>query len=161
MTLKEQLLSDMKESMKNKDTERKNVISIIKTEILYMEKNKQAEANSDLSGEMVGKIDLSDAEVLAIISKEVKKRLDVYSEYEKSGRDDLLQTIDKQLEILRGYLPKQLTDEELTEIVVDTIAKLGATSMKDMGAVMKSVGEEVSGRADNGRISPIVKANLG
>ncbi len=161
MTLKEQLLSDMKESMKTKDTERKNVIQIIKTEILYLEKSKQAEANNSSEGDMVGKADLDDSEVLSIIAKEVKKRLDVYSEYEKSGRQDLLETVDRQLEILRSYLPKQLTDEELNQVVVDTIAKLGATSMKDMGGVMKAVNVEVAGKADNGRISAIVKANLG
>ncbi len=163
MSLKVKLLDDLKDAMKNKDAEKKTVIQILKTEILYLEKEKQASANKDNAedAEMSGKEDLSDTEILAVINKEIKKRQDVLPEYIKSNRADLIESVKTQLEILQNYLPKQLTDEELKVVVTAAIAEIGATSMKEMGQVVNLTKEKVAGGADNGRISKMIKELLG
>lgn len=162
MAIKEQLLNDLKEAMKAKDTEKKTVIQILKTEILYAEKEKQASANKGTAedGEMQAKEDLSDAEIYTIISKEIKKRQDVLPEYEKSGREDLILSVNTQLDILKAYLPKQLDDAELKKIVDESITELSATSMKDMGKVVSLCKDKANGGADNTRISKMVKESL-
>lgn len=162
MSLKQQLLDDLKDAMKNKDTEKKTVIQIVKTEVLYAEKEKQAKANQNNAedAEMAPKEDLTDVEIIDIISKEIKKRVDVLPEYERSGREDLVQSVNKQIEILEGYLPKQLDDEELKKLVSDVIAELGASSMKDMGKTVNLCKERANGCADNARISKMVKEML-
>ncbi len=159
MGLKEQLLNDLKDAMKNKDVEKKTVIQILKTEILYLEKEKQATLNktTDENDEMAGKEDLTDAEIISIISKEIKKRQDVLPEYVKSNREDLIKSVNDQLAILQNYLPKQLNDEELKVIVTNCVTEIGATSMKDMGKVVSLAKEKVAGGADNARISKMIK----
>ncbi len=163
MSLKAKLADELKEAMKNKDVEKKTVIQILKTEILYLEKEKQASANknNDESAEMSGKEDLSETEILAVITKEIKKRQDVLPEYVKSNRTDLIASVNAQLEILQSYLPKQLSDEELKVVVTAAIAEIGATSMKEMGQVVNLTKEKVAGGADNGRISKMIKEMLG
>ncbi len=163
MSLKAKLLDDLKEAMKNKDVEKKTVIQILKTEILYLEKEKQAVANknNEEDAEMSGKEDLSETEILAVITKEIKKRQDVLPEYIKSNREDLIKSVNTQLEILQSYLPKQLSDDELKVIVTAAIAEIGATSMKEMGQVVNLTKEKVAGGADNGRISKMIKEMLG
>ncbi len=163
MALKEQLLNDLKDAMKNKDVEKKTVIQILKTEILYLEKEKQASLNKSNAedAEMAGKEDLSDAEIISIISKEIKKRQDVLPEYVKGGREDLIKSVNDQLAILQNYLPKQLDDEELKTIVNACVAEVGATSMKDMGKVVNLAKEKAAGGADNARISKMIKEILG
>ncbi len=146
MSIKEQLLFDMKEALKSKDVIKKDTIQIVRAGVLQIEKDEQKE--------------LTEAEVLQVITKEVKKRIDVLPDYEKNNRMDKIETINKQLEILRGYLPKQLTKEELTEIVNETIKECNATSMKDMGAVMNVLKEKTTGKADNKLVSQIVRECL-
>lgn len=162
MALKEQLLNDLKDAMKNKDTEKKNVIQIVKTEILYSEKQKQADKNKGLDedADIAAKEDLSDAEIIDIISKEIKKRYDVLPEYEKSGRADSIESVNRQIEILQSYLPKQLDDQELAKLVEEAINETGASSMKDMGKVVSLTKEKASGGADGQRISKMVKESL-
>ncbi len=163
MSLKEQLLNDLKDAMKNKDAEKKTVIQILKTEILYIEKENQAKSNknTDENGEMAGKEDLSDAEIITVINKEIKKRQDVLPEYIKSNRQDLIDSVNAQLEILQAYLPKQLGDDELKALVLDCISEVGATSMKDMGKVVALAKDKANGGADSSRISKLVKDELG
>lgn len=162
MALKAQLLNDLKDAMKNKDTEKKTVIQILKTEILYIEKENQAKLNKDVDedGEMASKEDLSDNEIINVINKEIKKRQDVLPEYIKSNRQDLIDSVNTQLEILQGYLPKQLNDEELKNIISDCISELSATSMKEMGKVVALAKDKVAGGADSARISKMIKDAL-
>ncbi len=161
MSLKEQLLNELKEAMKAKDVEKKTVIQILKTEILYLEKEKQAKANQNASeDDVAGKEDLSDAEILTVISKEIKKRQDVLPEYVKSNRDDLIASVNAQLEILQAYLPKQLSDDELRTLVLECIKEVNATSMKEMGQVVNLCKDKACGGADNGRISKMIKEEL-
>ena len=144
--LKEKLMEDLKEAMKDKQTLRKNVVQMIRAAILQVEKDKQ--------------IELEDNQILEIIVKEAKKRKDSLSDYEKSGREDLINHVKEEIEIISEYLPKQLTKEEITEIVKQVIEETGATSIKDMGKVMKSAKEKMGATADGKTINEVVRELL-
>lgn len=146
MSLKEKLMEDLKAAMKDKDIIRKNTVQMVRSSVLQFEKDNLTE--------------LDDEGVLDVIARELKKRRDVLPEYEKSGRDDLIADIKKEIETLLAYLPKQLTTEELEEIVTAAIAEVGATSMKDMGKIMAAVMPKTKGRADGKMINAIVKEKL-
>lgn len=144
--LKEKLMEDLKEAMKEKQTLRKNVVQMIRAAILQVEKDKQ--------------IELEDNQILEIIAKEAKKRKDSLSDYEKSGREDLINQVKEEIEIISEYLPKQLTKEEITEIVKQVIEETGATSIKDMGKVMKPAKEKMGATADGKTINEVVRELL-
>lgn len=147
MSLKEQLAQDLKESMKDKDVIRKNAVQSVRAAVLQVEKD--------------SKVTLDDDGIIGVIAKEVKKRKDVLPDYEKSGREDLIADLKKEIEVLTGYLPSQLTQEELDGIVKEAIDRLGATSMKDMGKIMADVMPKITGRADGGAVNVTVKKILG
>ena len=144
--LKEKLMEDLKEAMKEKEILKKNVVQMIRAAILQVEKDKQIELNDD--------------QILEIIAKEAKKRKESLVDYEKSGREDLINQNKEELAILTEYLPKQLTDEELVAEVKKVIEKLNATSMKDMGPVMKEAKATIGAQADGKRINEVVKSLL-
>lgn len=146
MALKEQLMADLKEAMKEKDIIRKNTVQMVRSAILQYEKDNLKE--------------LDDDGIIDVIAKELKKRRDVLPEYEKSGREDLIADMNREIEVLLAYLPEQLSAEELEVIVGEAIEKVGATSMKDMGKIMAEVMPRVKGRADGKAINAIVKAKL-
>ncbi|MBD9220093.1 MAG: GatB/YqeY domain-containing protein [Clostridiales bacterium] len=146
MSLKETLLQDLKVAMKEKDTIRKNTIQLVRAGVLQIEKDNHVE--------------LDDEGVLDVVAKELKKRRDSLPEFEKSGRTDLIDNLNKEIEVLLGYLPEQLTEDEIKKIVEETIAETGASSMKDMGKVMGAVSPKVKGRADNRVVSGYVKELL-
>ncbi|GKX30097.1 aspartyl-tRNA amidotransferase subunit B [Vallitalea longa] len=143
MSLKVQLLQDMKSAMKEKDTLRKNTIQLVRSAILQEEKDNHVE--------------LSDDDIIKIISSQVKKRKSSLPEYEKSGRTDLVDDLKVEIKILMSYLPEQLTEEELISIVKQTIEEVDASSMKDMGKIMSAIIPKVQGRADNKKISEIIR----
>ncbi len=145
--LKEKLLEDLKNCMKEKNVVRKNVIQMVRAAILQVEKDKQ--------------ITLDDNQIIDIIAKESKKRKDALGDYEKSGREDLINEIKEEIEILAEYLPKQLSLEEVETIVKDVINEIGATSMKDMGKVMKAAKEKIGAASDGKTINEVVKKCLG
>ncbi len=144
--LKEKLLDDLKKSMKEKNVVRKNVIQMVRAAILQVEKDKQ--------------ITLNDDQIIDIIAKESKKRKDSLVDYEKSGREDLINEIKEEIAILTEYLPKQLSTEEVEAIVKDVIAEVGAISMKDMGKVMKTAKEKIGASSDGKTINEAVKKFL-
>ena len=146
MSLKETLFQDLKTAMKDKDTVRKNTIQLVRAGVLQIEKDNHVE--------------LEDDGVLDVIAKELKKRRDSLPEFEKSGRTDLIDNLNKEIEVLLGYLPEQLTEDEIQKIVEETIAETGAATMKDMGKVMGAVSSKVKGRADNRVVSGYVKKLL-
>ena len=146
MSLKEQLFSDMKEAMKEKDVLRKNTIQSIRGAILQKEKDTLQE--------------VSEEQVLDIIVQEIKKRKDALADFEKGNRPDLVADANAEVTVLQGYLPKQLSDEELSSLIHQAIDEIGAASMKDMGKVMTAIKPQVSGRADNQKVSSIVKQCL-
>ena len=144
--LKEKLLNDLKDAMKEKDDVKKNTVQMVRAAILQIEKDKG--------------IEVSDEQIIDIFAKESKKRKDAAIDFEKSGREDLIAQNTKELEILSTYLPKQLSKEEIKEIVSKVIEKVGATSMKDMGAVMKEAKTEIGAAADGKTINEVVKELL-
>lgn len=146
MTLKDKLAEDLKLSMKSKDTVRKNTVQSVRAAVLQVEKD--------------NKVTLDDEGVIEVIAKELKKRKDVLPDYEKSGRDDLIGDLKQEIEVLVGYLPSQLTKEELDEIVKKSIESVGATSIKDMGKIMADVLPKVKGRADGKMVNEIVRTYL-
>jgi len=146
MSLKETLMNDLKQAMKDKDTVRKNTVQLIRSGVLQIEKDKQ--------------ITLDDEGVLDVIAKELKKRRDSMPDFEKSGREDLIAQLKQEIDVLLGYLPKQLTEDEVKAIVDRVVGELQATSMKDMGKVMAALAAETKGRADNKVISQYVKEKL-
>ena len=144
--LKEKLLEDLKLAMKEKNVNRKNTVQMVRASILQVEKDK--------------KIELNDDQILEVIAKEFKKRNDSLADYEKSGREDLINQIKEEMAVLEEYLPKKLSEEELTEKIKVIISNVGATSMKDMGKIMKQAKEELGVTADGRMINEIVKKLL-
>lgn len=144
--LKEKLLEDLKSAMKDKNVNRKNTVQMVRAAILQVEKDK--------------KIELDDNQILEVIAKEFKKRNDSMTDYEKSGREDLINQIKEEMAVLEEYLPKKLSEEELTEKVKEIIAQVGATSMKDMGKIMKEAKEQLGVTADGKMINEMVKKLL-
>ena len=146
MSLKEKLQEDLKSSMKNKDTVKKSVVTLIRAAI------KQHEVDNS--------VELADDAIIDIISKQLKQRKDSLAEFVKANRDDLVEETKSEIQVLEGYLPQQLSEEELEKIVIETIAEVGATSMKDMGKIMAAIKPKTAGRADGRKINELVKKNL-
>lgn len=146
MSLKEQLANDLKEAMKAKDPIKKNVVTMIRAEIKQVEVDKR--------------VDLGDEGIIEIIARQVKQRRDALSEFEKGGREDLIEQAQQEIKILTGYLPEQLTEEEIQRLVKDAILEVGAQSMKDMGKIMAVLMPKTKGRADGKLVNEIVKKEL-
>ncbi len=144
--MKKKLLEDLKEAMKDKNEIKKNAIQMARAGILQIEKDKG--------------IELTDEQIIELIAKEVKKRKDSIADYERGGRDDLVAQIKEEISYLEVYLPKQLTKEEIEEKVKIIIANVGATTIKDMGMVMKAAKEEFGASADGKTINEVVRALL-
>ncbi len=144
--LKEKLLEDLKSSMKEKNETRKNTIQMVRAAILQVEKDNG--------------ITLEDDKIIEIIAKETKKRKDSLGDYEKSGREDLIVQVKEEISILQEYLPKQLSKEEIEEIVKKVIEETGATGIKDMGKVMSAAKQKIGVAADGRTINEVVKEIL-
>lgn len=146
MSILDQLNEDMKAAMKAKEKERLSTIRMIKAAIQNEEIDKGRELTPD--------------EEIAIVSREKKQRMDSYEEFAKAGRGDLITNLEKELEIVTEYLPEQLSDDEVREIVKETIEEVGAESMQDMGKMMTTIMPKVSGAADGSKINQLVKEEL-
>jgi uncharacterized protein YqeY len=146
MTLKEQLKQDMKEAMRAKEIVKRDTIRAINTMI------KQIEVDE--------RIELDDEAIIKLIQKGIKQREEAITQYKEASRDDLVTKEQEQIDIFSLYLPKQLDDNELENIIKDIIVQTGANSMKDMGKVMNPAKEQIGGSADGKRISQMVKKLL-
>jgi len=146
MALKEKLIEDLKSSMKDKDTIRKNTITMIRAAI------KQKEVDE--------RIQLDDDGIIEIISKQLKEKKNVIEDFKRGQRQDLVEQTEKEMEILLEYLPKQLSEEDIRRIVMETVKEVNASSMKDIGLVMKSVMPKLKGKADGSTVNKIVKEIL-
>jgi uncharacterized protein len=143
MSLKDRLLEDMKVAMRDKDVISKNTIQMTRAAVLQVEKD--------------NKVTLDDDGIIEILAKEVKKRKDSLPDYERAERQDLVDNIKAEIDVLLKYLPQQLTEEELEVIVKKAIQETGASSAKDLGKVMQAVMPIVKGRADGKMINLIAK----
>lgn len=142
----EKITKDLTEAMKAKDTFRTSVLRMLKSALKNEEINKKSP--------------LTDDEVLAIIKKQVKTRKDSMNEYASYNRMDLADSLQKEIDILNEYLPEELSDEELEKIVKETITKVKAESIKQMGMVIKTIFSEYGARCDMAKVSKLVKERL-
>ncbi len=146
MSLKEKILNDMKEAMRNKDEVRLRVVRAIKTAIGYFE----------VEGE---KREATDEDIQKIILKEMKKRQESVEAYRQAGREDLARAEEEELKILEEYAPKMLSRDEIAKIVQEVINELNATQ-KDFGRVMKEVMNRVKGSADGKLVNEVARELL-
>ena len=147
MTLKTQILDDVKSAMRARDQKRLTALRLITSAIKQIEVDKR--------------IEVDDQMVLAILDKMVKQRRDSFEQYESAGRDDLAAQEKFELDLIAVYLPEALSEDEVVALITKAIADTGASSIRDMGAVMNSLRGEVQGRADMKFVSSAVKAQLG
>ncbi|HLR43249.1 MAG TPA: GatB/YqeY domain-containing protein [Pseudogracilibacillus sp.] len=147
MSLLEKLNEDMKQAMRAKDKERLSVIRMVKASI-------QNEAIK------LGVDTLSEEDELTVLSREIKQRNDSLAEFKKAGRDDLAEKLDSEIGILQPYLPAQLSEAEVEEIVLATIEQVQATSKKDFGKVMQEVMPKVKGKTDGAVVQQLVQKHL-
>ena len=147
MSLKERLMDDLKTSMKEKQTLRKNTITMLRSRIKQYEVDNRLTADDDL--------------IMQMIQKEIKERNDTLDSLKGTDRAELIKDTEEEISYLSEYLPKQMDDYELNDLVSAVVAEVGATSMKDMGAVMKLAKERSESRVDAKRLSEAVKAKLG
>jgi len=149
MTLPQRVDLDLKEAMRAKDATKLNVLRMLKSALKYA-----VIAKSDAEAE------LSDAEAVQVIRKQAKQRQDSIESFEKGGRAELADKEKQELAILNAYLPQGMSRDELTKVVRETIAELGATSKAQMGAVMKALQAKAGGRADGKTLSSEVARQL-
>jgi uncharacterized protein YqeY len=145
--LTEKIESDFKEAMRAKDAARLSTLRMLKSAIQYYKIEKKQEK-------------LTDGDVTAVIKKQIKQRQDSIDGFEKGGRADLVDKEKAELAVLKSYLPEELSQAQIEEIVKAVIAEVGATTRADMGKVMKAVQEKTAGRSDNRLVSQIVSAHL-
>jgi|ERR1041385_6605684 uncharacterized protein YqeY len=148
MTLQERIDADLKDAMRAKEAAKLSVLRGLKSALKYAAIEKADSA-------------LDDTAATQVIRKQVKQRQDSIESFEKGGRPELAAKEKEELEILNGYLPKGLSAEELSALVRETIAEVGATSKAQMGAVMKALQAKVAGRADGKTFSAEVQRQLG
>ncbi|MBM7645804.1 uncharacterized protein YqeY [Scopulibacillus daqui] len=146
MSFVDRLTEDMKQAMKDKDKVKLSVIRMIK---------------SSLQNESIklGK-ELSEDEALTVLSRELKQRKDSLQEFENAGRQDLVDGIKKEIAVIDLYMPEQLSEQELQDIIDETIKETGASSKADMGKVMSAIMPKIKGRADGSQVSKIVQNKL-
>lgn len=146
MTLKAQISEDMKVAMRAKDAERLGTIRLLQAAI------KQREVDE--------RIELTDADVIAVIEKMLKQRKDSIAAYESANRTDLADVEKAEVAVLQTYLPQQLSEQEISDVLDKVLTDTGATSIKDMGKVMAAIKPLVAGKADMGKVSGLIKARL-
>jgi uncharacterized protein YqeY len=146
VSLLERLNNDMKQAMKNKEKDKLSVIRMIKAAV----QNETIKLGHDLT----------DEDELTVLSRELKQRKDSLHEFEKAGREDLVEKLRTELTFVELYMPKQLSEDELSEIVKATISELGASSKSEMGKVMSAIIPKVKGRADGSLVNKLVQQHL-
>lgn len=154
MSLKEQIQKDLKEAVKNKEERLTSVLRLLLAAILNREKEKRYKLGEEKD------VQLTDEEIIEVISSEAKKRKESILEYKKGNRKDLAEKEKRELEILQKYLPEQLSEQELKKLVKTAVKKIGAKEPKDMGKVMSELMPQVKGKADGSAVSKIVKELL-
>jgi hypothetical protein len=147
MSLKAQIQEDIKSAMKAKEAFRLATLRLLSAAM------KQKEVDE--------RVDLDDAAVLAIIEKLIKQRKDSISQFEKAGRQDLVDAEKNELDILAAYLPAQMSEAEIAAAIDAAMASTGAAGPKDMGKLMGVLKPQLAGKADMGKVSALVKARLG
>ncbi len=145
--LEEKIFNDYKEAMKSRDTLKSSVLSFLRASLINaaIEKKKKS---------------LDDPEVVVVIKKQVKQRQDSIEQFQKGNRQDLADKEIKELAILKPYLPEELAADEIKKIIEEAVVSTSASSIKDMGRVMKEVSAKIAGRADSKLVSDLVRERL-
>ena len=143
----DRITKDIVDAMKNKDTLKLSTLRLLKGAIDLEKINKKLDT-------------ISDEDIVVIISKQIKTRKESIAEFEKWNRTDLIDQTKKEIEILSSYMPELLSEEEVTKIIDEAIVKVNASTIKDMGLVMKEVSAKLKGRADMSLVSSIIKNKL-
>jgi len=146
--LEEKILNDYKEAMKKRETLKSSVLSFLRAEMINVATAKK-------------KKNLDDNEVIAVIRKQIKARQESIEQFKQGNRQDLADKESSELEILKLYLPPELSIDEIKKVITEVTALTGACGMKDMGKVMKEVTAKIAGRADAKLVSDLVKEKLG
>lgn len=146
MTLLEQIQKDMVSSMKEKDSFTLGVLRMVKGAVQLEAINKKKE--------------LSDDEVVSVIAKQIKMRNDSIAEFEKAGRDDLVEQNKKEVVLLNKYMPAQLSDDEINNVIDEVFSIVNPSGIKDIGSIMKEISPRVKGKADMGKVNAIIKDRL-
>jgi len=164
MNLKEKIKIDLDKSLKTGEKLTLSTLRLLFSAIGNKEiekRTKTVKKEKDLSEkELIKKSQLEDSEIIQLILSEIKKRKEAISLYQQGNRKDLVDKEEKETEILKKYLPEQISDEELKKITKDTIEKIGASSLKDMGRVMKELMPKIKGRVEGSKVSQVVKELL-
>ena len=145
--LEDKITQDYIQAMKSKETAKASALSFLRAQIKNMMIDKRVEKAAD-------------EDVIAVIKKQVKQRQDSIEQFTKGGRADLVEKEKAELSILLSYLPAEMSDDELKKIIAETVKATQASSMKDMGKVMKELLPKIAGKADSKKVSDLVKASL-
>ncbi|MDV2883974.1 GatB/YqeY domain-containing protein [Alkalihalophilus pseudofirmus] len=146
MNLLERLNVDMKNAMKNKDKQKLSVIRMVKSSL----QNEQIKLGRELT----------DDDSLTVLNRELKQRKDSLHEFEQANREDLASKLRDEIAVLEDYMPEQLSEDEVSEIVKETMAEVGASTKADMGKVMGAIMPKVKGKADGGLVNRLVQQHL-
>lgn len=144
--MRDRILNDIKEAMKNQDKELLSVIRMVKGAMQLEEINLKRELNDD--------------EVISVIQKQIKSRKESIEEFKKANRDDLIEKTEKEIDILNKYMPEQLTIEEINKIIDDAFELINPQSMKDMGKIMSEITPKIKGKADMSYVSSTIKEKI-
>jgi len=161
--VKTKIREDLRKGLKEKNALRVSVLRLLLAAIFNKEKEKRyklAKSQQLKEAELAKESELTDDEIIEVVSSEIKKRREAILEYERGKREDLAEKEKKEAEILKKYLPEQLSEEEIQKLVKEVINKIGAKELKDIGKVMKEVMPKVKGRAEGGLISQSIKKLL-
>lgn len=147
MSLKEQIPADLKKALREKNKKELNVLRMLQSAI----RNREIDSGKDLD---------DDSAIIEVINSEIKKRKDTVEEYRKVNREDAAREEQEEIEILMRYMPEQLDEESIREYVLESVSKLNASGLKDLGTVMKDVKPGLKGKADGKIINKIVREEL-
>ena len=145
--LEEKILNDFKQAMKDKNTVKSSTLSFLRSQMNYLLIEKRAEK-------------LNDADIIAVIKKQIKQRQDSIEQFHKGGRSDLVEKETSEMNILKSYLPAEMGAVEVSRLIEDVIKESKASGMKDMGLVMKTLLPKLGGKADSKLVSDLVKEKL-
>lgn len=145
--LTDKIFADYKEAMKARDALKSSVLSFLRADMLNLATTKQKDK-------------LDDAEIITVIKKQIKQRQDSIEQFTKGGRIDAAEKEKKEAQILKSYLPAEMPAEEISRLIEEAVSSTGASSMKDMGRLMKDLTERIAGRADGKLVSDLVRQRL-
>ena len=145
--LEEKILNDYKEAMKARDALKSSVLSFLRADLMNLAMAKKKKS-------------LDDPEAVSVIKKQIKQRQDSIEQFTKGDRLEMAEKEKKELEILKAYLPPELSEEEVKKVIAEAVSETGASSMKDMGRLMKEVNAKLAGQADGKLVAELVKQSL-